>query len=377
MTSLLVTNDFPPKIGESSRTCSSCGDACRRARRRCSPRTTPATRAGTRCVASESCGQKSRSSFPRARSPTASTRSPRDRRRRDLPRPVAAARTTRAAAPRRAVRRRRARRRGDGAGTAARITWSRRARVAPRRGCRGGERVLGARSGARGAAPPTWRDRPARRRCRSVPADRRGRERRRAPSVRARRGAAARGRYEPPGAPEGLRRPHRRGCRAGETCNSRSPVEAATAGGSRRGLRSNVWGVERGFSVVCRMVRSRRSLRVRTCSRCHAATGGSVSKPRASASCSSKRPRRASLRLRDEAVARTKPSSTARLASSSTDTAPATFAARSPSSSPTPSSARMGNAARVRAVSDFSYDQLVTRLAPVAAGDLSGLRQLT
>jgi phosphatidylinositol alpha-1,6-mannosyltransferase len=38
---------------------------------------------------------------------------------------------------------------------------------------------------------------------------------------------------------------------------------------------------------------------------------------------------------------------------------------------------RMGNAARVRAVSEFSYDQLVTRLAPVAAGDLSRLEQLT
>jgi phosphatidyl-myo-inositol dimannoside synthase len=38
---------------------------------------------------------------------------------------------------------------------------------------------------------------------------------------------------------------------------------------------------------------------------------------------------------------------------------------------------QMGNAARVRAVSEFSYDQLVTRLAPVAAGDLSGLGQLT
>jgi phosphatidylinositol alpha-1,6-mannosyltransferase len=39
--------------------------------------------------------------------------------------------------------------------------------------------------------------------------------------------------------------------------------------------------------------------------------------------------------------------------------------------------ARMGNAARVRAVSDFSYDQLVSRLAPLAAGDRSGLRLLT
>jgi glycosyltransferase involved in cell wall biosynthesis len=39
--------------------------------------------------------------------------------------------------------------------------------------------------------------------------------------------------------------------------------------------------------------------------------------------------------------------------------------------------ARMGNAARVRAVSEFSYDQLVARLAPVAAGDLSKLEQLT
>jgi phosphatidylinositol alpha-1,6-mannosyltransferase len=39
--------------------------------------------------------------------------------------------------------------------------------------------------------------------------------------------------------------------------------------------------------------------------------------------------------------------------------------------------ARMGNAARVRAVSEFSYDRLVERLAPLAAGDLSGLGLLT
>lgn len=38
---------------------------------------------------------------------------------------------------------------------------------------------------------------------------------------------------------------------------------------------------------------------------------------------------------------------------------------------------RMGNAARVRAVNEFSYDQLVTRLAPIAAGDLSQFGQLT
>jgi phosphatidylinositol alpha-1,6-mannosyltransferase len=39
--------------------------------------------------------------------------------------------------------------------------------------------------------------------------------------------------------------------------------------------------------------------------------------------------------------------------------------------------ARMGNAARVRAVSEFSYDQLVERLVPLAGGDLSGLGPLT
>jgi phosphatidylinositol alpha-1,6-mannosyltransferase len=35
--------------------------------------------------------------------------------------------------------------------------------------------------------------------------------------------------------------------------------------------------------------------------------------------------------------------------------------------------ARMGAAARARAVREFDYDQLVTRLAPSAAGDLDGL----
>lgn len=37
---------------------------------------------------------------------------------------------------------------------------------------------------------------------------------------------------------------------------------------------------------------------------------------------------------------------------------------------------RMGNAARVRAVNEFSYDRLVERLAPIAAGDLAHLGQL-
>jgi phosphatidylinositol alpha-1,6-mannosyltransferase len=39
--------------------------------------------------------------------------------------------------------------------------------------------------------------------------------------------------------------------------------------------------------------------------------------------------------------------------------------------------ARMGLAARDRAVSSFSYDTLVERLLPVAAGDLSSLGRLT
>jgi phosphatidyl-myo-inositol dimannoside synthase len=38
--------------------------------------------------------------------------------------------------------------------------------------------------------------------------------------------------------------------------------------------------------------------------------------------------------------------------------------------------ARMGAAARARAVAEFSYDRLVARLAPLAAGDLSGLDPL-
>ena len=39
--------------------------------------------------------------------------------------------------------------------------------------------------------------------------------------------------------------------------------------------------------------------------------------------------------------------------------------------------ARMGVAARARAVAEFSYDTLVARLAPIAAGDLAGLGALT
>jgi phosphatidylinositol alpha-1,6-mannosyltransferase len=37
---------------------------------------------------------------------------------------------------------------------------------------------------------------------------------------------------------------------------------------------------------------------------------------------------------------------------------------------------RMGNAARVRAIGEFSYDHLVTRLAPIAAGDFATLGRL-
>jgi phosphatidylinositol alpha-1,6-mannosyltransferase len=39
--------------------------------------------------------------------------------------------------------------------------------------------------------------------------------------------------------------------------------------------------------------------------------------------------------------------------------------------------ARMGDAARRRAVAEFSYDSLAARLAPVVAGDLAGLGALT
>jgi glycosyltransferase involved in cell wall biosynthesis len=35
--------------------------------------------------------------------------------------------------------------------------------------------------------------------------------------------------------------------------------------------------------------------------------------------------------------------------------------------------ARMGAAARARAVGEFSYDRLAARLAPLASGDLAGL----
>ena len=37
----------------------------------------------------------------------------------------------------------------------------------------------------------------------------------------------------------------------------------------------------------------------------------------------------------------------------------------------------MGNAARDRAVREFSYDLLVERLAPVARSEFEGLRMLT
>ena len=39
--------------------------------------------------------------------------------------------------------------------------------------------------------------------------------------------------------------------------------------------------------------------------------------------------------------------------------------------------ARMGHAARERAVGEYSYDGLVARLSPIARGDLSGAEQLS
>ena len=46
----------------------------------------------------------------------------------------------------------------------------------------------------------------------------------------------------------------------------------------------------------------------------------------------------------------------------------------SPDSWPTsPLRARMGVAARARAVDEFAYERLVAKLAPLAAGDLGGL----
>ena len=143
-----------------------------------------------------------------------------------------------AAAARRALRRRRARCGGDGARTVARVARARRARVARCRRCRSGERLLGARGGAvrRGARCRVWSSRRASTSIASGPST--------PPSACAVRRAFGLDEERP--LVVGMSRLVPRkgfdvlidavaGC---PTCSSRSPVVGATAGGSRRGPRS-------------------------------------------------------------------------------------------------------------------------------------------
>ena len=109
---------------------------------------------------------------------------------------------------------------------------------------------------------------------------------------------------------------------------------------------------------------ARRSTAAPTCSPCCAATAGSASSRRASASCSSRRRRAASPRWPGRPAAPPRRSSTARPASScATRPTRSEVAAAFARLLDDPAGARrMGEAARARAVAEFSYDVLAARL---------------
>ena len=215
----------------SSRTCTSCGDGCRRARPPCSPPNYAGRQGVGRRAAVPRRARARVAVLPHAvaRAPHRRARA-RDRRRRDLPRPVAAAR---------AARRRRLRAapyvvvvHGAEVTVPGRLPGSRatrRARAAPRPRASSRRASTPAREAVRAARRPlpgvsSRRASTSIGSARSTPTERVAVR----AGVRARRRAAARRRDEPAGAAQGLRRAHRRGRR-------RLPdVQLAIAGGGPR-----------------------------------------------------------------------------------------------------------------------------------------------
>ena len=146
VTSLLVTNDFPPKIGGIQSYLHELWRRLPRARRPCSRRATRVTWTGTRRSRSRVVRSRHSVFLPIARIDRRHRRTrARRRRRRRVRRPVAAAGRARASPARRALRRRRARCRGHGAEPGAGRARGRSPR-APRGGrCGGSGGVPGAR----------------------------------------------------------------------------------------------------------------------------------------------------------------------------------------------------------------------------------------
>ena len=240
---------------------------------------------------------------------------------------------------------------------------------APRRPARRRRRRLPGRGGQPGGrAHAAHRGRPARRRHHPLRAARR---RRRRAAARARFGldpaAHGRPRAQPPGAPQGLRRadpggaPHARA--RPRRCSSSSPATAATGPASSSSPRRCRRPV-RFLGRVDRRRPARRSTAAPTSSPCCAATAGSGSSRRASASSSSRPPPPASPPSPGAAAAPPRRSSTARPASSSTSPdRSTTWPRRSLDLLDDPGRrARLGAAARARAERSFSYDLLAAEL---------------
>ena len=172
--------------------------------------------------------------------------------------------------------------------------------------------------------------------------------------------AQARARRVAARAAQGLRHRHPRG-RA--NCAARIPIwcwrsPAAGATSSASSGSPPTWAPRCGSSAASPTTTCRASTDAPTCSRCCAATGGAGSSRRGSGSCSS-RPRRAACR-RSPATAgeRPTPSPTARPASSSAGRTTSARRSRPSAGCSTTSAerARMGLAARRRAEREFSYD---------------------
>ena len=380
MPSLLVTNDFPPKVGGIQ-------SYLHELWRRLPPDettvlTTPYAGTDEWDAAQPFRVERTREriAVPDTRAGAAHRRArDRGRGRRDLPRPDAPARPHRAAPQGRALRRRDPRRRDHGARSPAR------ARARWRGACSAARAASSPRASTRRPRPCTRRDSRSRRSsCRpaSIPIG----SVRSTPTTR----AAARAGFglpddaavvlgcEPARAPQGLRRADRRGRRARRPGAARDRWRRARRARLERTRPARRQADRTRFLGRVPDEELARALRQRaTCSRCCAATAGAGSRPRGSASCSSRRPRAAVPSVAGRSRAgRTRRSSTARPASSSS---PATR--RGPSRArPDPRGdasvgAVMGDAARERVERELSYDRLVERLLPLTRGDLRGARR--
>ena len=313
MPSLLVTNDFPPKHGGIQ-------SYLYELWRRLPPGETTVLTTSFPGAASWDAQQSFRIDRVRQRvllpTPAVARRvdalAARGRSRRDLPRSDAAARADRAAVEGRAVRRRGARERDHRIRTNAGEQAAGAARHAQRRG-RGRRGFLpGRRRGRSGRSIPRRRVDPAGRGRRALPSGRRRGARRDPPPLRPRSRTAARAGRVAARPAQGLRRRDRRdvrrpwrraGRRAARDRGSRPRPSQARAARAWRACSSS------GGSPT---PISRVSTCAPTCSRCAAGIVGGGSRPRGSASCSSRLRPAGCRRSPAAAVARTRRSPTAR-----------------------------------------------------------------